>query len=80
MVRAFASQSVYLGSISQVESYQETIPTYQMVFTAFVLAAQHKWDGAKNKPAGLLLVVTLGKALNGMLLSLADRWRGEAIY
>ena len=77
MVSAFASQSLYLGLISQVKSYQETIPTYQMVFTAFVLVVQHKWDSVENKPARLLLVVALSKTLNGMPLSLFGRRMAE---
>ena len=59
MVRAFASQSVDLGSISQVESYQKTL---KMVFTASLLGAQHNRDSVENKPASLL-VVSLGKTL-----------------
>ena len=66
MVRASASQSVDLGFISLVESYQK------MVFTASLLGAQHIRDSVKNKPASLL-VVSLGKALNGMPPSLCGR-------
>ena len=36
-----------------------------MVFTASLLRAQQKSDGVENKPASLL-VMSLGKALNGM--------------
>ena len=43
-----------------------------MVFTAFLLGAQHIRDSVENKPASLL-VVSLGKALNGMPPSLCGR-------
>ena len=43
-----------------------------MVFTASLLGAQHIRDSVENNPAGLL-VVSLGKALNGMPPSLSDR-------
>ena len=62
MVRASALQSVDLGFISQVKSYQKTL---KMVFTASLLGAQHIRDSVENKPASLL-VVSLSKALNGM--------------
>ena len=40
-----------------------------MVFPAYLFGAQHIRDSVENKPASLL-VVSLGKALNGMPLSL----------
>ena len=43
-----------------------------MVFTASLLGAQHIKDSVENKPASLL-VVFLGKALNGMSPSLCGR-------
>ena len=43
-----------------------------MVFTAFLLGAQHIRDSVENKPASLL-VVSLGKALNGIPPSLCGR-------
>ena len=43
-----------------------------MVFTAFLLGAQHIRDNVENKPASLL-VVSLGKALNGVPPSLCGR-------
>ena len=43
-----------------------------MVFTASLLGAQHIRDSVENKPASLL-VVSSGKALNGMPPSLCDR-------
>ena len=70
MVRASALQSVDLGFISLVESYQKTLK--KMVFTASLLGAQHIRDSVENKPASLL-VVSLGKALNGMPPSLCGR-------
>ena len=69
MVRASASQSVDLGFISLVESYQKTL---KMVFTASLLGAHHIRDSVENKPASLL-VVSLGKALNRMPPSLCGR-------
>ena len=44
----------------------------KMVFAAFLLGAQHNRGSVENKPASLL-VVSLGKALNGMPLSLCGR-------
>ena len=44
----------------------------EMVFTASLLGAQHIRDSVENKPASLL-VVSLGKALNGMPPSLCGR-------
>ena len=43
-----------------------------MIFTASLLGAQHIRVSVENKPASLL-VVSLGKALNGMPLSLCGR-------
>ena len=51
-----------------------------MVFTASLLGAQHIRDSVENKPASLL-VVSLGKALNGMPPSLCGRQMvGQAVY
>ena len=61
VVRASASQLVDLGFIPLVESYQKTL---KMVFIASLLGAQHLREVVENKPASLL-VVSLGKALNG---------------
>ena len=62
VVRASASQSVDQEFISQIESYQKTL---KMVLTASLLGAQRNRDCVENKPASLL-VMFLGKALNGM--------------
>ena len=43
-----------------------------MIFTASLLGAQHIRDSVENKPASFL-VVSLGKALNGMPPSLCGR-------
>ena len=43
-----------------------------MVFTASLLGAQHIRDNVENKPASIL-VVSLGKALNGMPSFLCSR-------
>ena len=69
VVRASASQSVDLGFISQVESYQKTL---KMVFIASLLGAQQNRDSVENKPASLL-VVSMGKTLNGIPQSLCGR-------
>ena len=61
MVRASASQSVDLGFIPQVESYQKTLKNGIHSFSPGRSA--HR-DSVENKPASLL-VVPLGKALNG---------------
>ena len=61
MVRASASQSVDLGFIPLVESYQKTST---MVFTASLLGAQNLVEVVEIKPASSL-VVSLGKTLNG---------------
>ena len=69
VVGAFTLLSVDLGFFSLVESYQKTS---KMVFTASLLGALHKRDGVENKSASLL-VVSLGKTLNGIPPSLCDR-------
>ena len=61
VVEASASQSVDLGFIPLVESYQKTL---KMVSIASLLDARHLWEVVENKPASSL-VVSLGKALNG---------------
>ena len=48
--------------------------TLKLVFTASLLDVQHLRDSVESKPASLL-VVPLGKALNGIPhLSVVDRW------
>ena len=69
MVRASAPQSVDLGFISLVESYQKTLKNGIHSFPAWRSAQR---DSVENKPASLL-VVSLGKALNGMPPSLCGR-------
>ena len=61
LVRAPASQSVDLGFIPHVESYQRFL---KMVSPASLLGARHLGEVVENKPASSL-VVFLGKALNG---------------
>ena len=61
VVRASASQSVDLGLILLVESYQKTL---KMISIASLLGARNLWKVMENKPASLL-VVSLGKTLNG---------------
>ena len=71
VVRASASQSVDMGFISLVESYQKTL---KMVFTASLLRARYLGEVVENRPASSL-VVSLGKALNGTPhLYVEDRW------
>ena len=61
MVRAFTSRAVDLGLFpSRVK-----LMTLKLVFTAFLLDAQHLRDSMKIKPVSLL-VVPLGKALSGI--------------
>ena len=69
MVRASASQSVDLGFISQVESYQKTLKNGIHSFPSWRSANR---DSVENKPA-ILLAVSLGKALNRMPSSLYGR-------
>ena len=68
MVKASASQSVDLGFISQVESYQKTLKNAIHSFPAWRSANR---NSVENKPASLL--VSLGKTLNGMPPSLCGR-------
>ena len=69
VIRASASQSIDLGFILLVESYQKTL---KRVFTASLLGPRHLRDVVENKSANSL-VVFLGKALNGMAPSLCER-------
>ena len=62
MVGASALQSIDLGFIPLVESYLKTL---KRVSIASLLDARHLWEVVENKSASLL-VVSLGKALNGM--------------
>ena len=62
MARASALQSVDLRFIPLVESYQKTL---KIISTAFLLGVRHLGEVVENKPASPL-VVSLGKALNGM--------------
>ena len=67
--RASASHSVDLGFIPQVESYQKTLKNGIYSFPGWRSA---NMDSVESKPASLL-VVSLGKALNGMPPSLCGR-------
>ena len=69
VVRASASQSVDLEFIPLVEPYQKAL---KMVFTASLLGAQHLVEVVENKPASMI-VVSLGKTLNGTPPSLCGR-------
>ena len=72
MVRASASQSVDLGFIPLVESYQKTLK--KMASAASLLGTQHLGEVVENKLASSL-VVSLGKTLNGAPhLYVEDRW------
>ena len=68
MVRVSASQSLDLGFISQVESYQKTLKNG---IYSFLLGAQQNKNSVENNPASLL--VSLGKTLNAMPPSLCGR-------
>ena len=51
-----------------------------MVFTASLLGAQHKRDSVEDKSASLL-VVSLGKVLNGMPPPLCNnKWWDQVVY
>ena len=68
VVRASASGDVHLGLIpSRVKPM-----TLKLLFTAFLLDAQHYRDSVENK-AAISLVVALGKALSGIPPSLCGR-------
>ena len=70
MVRAFTSRAVNLGLFpSRVK-----LMTLKLVFTAFLLDAQHQRDIVNIKPVSLL-VVPLGKALGGI----SPFWCGETV-
>ena len=69
VVRTSTLQLVDLGFIPQVESYQKTLNNGIHSFSAWCSA---NWDSVENKSASLL-VLSLGKALNGM----AERWQGN---
>ena len=76
-VTASASQSVGLGFISQVQSYQKTLKKGIYSFPAWRSA---KRNSVENKPASLL-VVSMSKTLNGMPPSLCGRqMMGQAVY
>ena len=70
VVRASALQSVDLGFIPLVESYQKTFKNGIHSFPAWHSA--YKADVVENKPASSL-VVSLGKALNGTTPPLCGR-------
>ena len=71
-IRASASQSVDLGFISQVESFQKALKNG---IHSFLLGIQHKRDSVENKLASLL-VVSQGKLPNGMSSFLCGRQVG----
>ena len=70
MVRAFAFVAVKLGLIpNRVKPI-----ALKLLFTAFLLEAQHQRDNVGNKPASLL-VVPLGKTRKGFPdFGVANRW------
>ena len=71
VARVSASQSIDLGFIPLVESYQKTL---KMASAASLLGVQHLGEVVENKLASLL-VVSLGKTLNRMPnLYVEDRW------
>ena len=69
MVRTFASRSVDMGFIPEVEPYQQTLKNGIHNLSAWRSAYM---NSVKNKPASLL-AVSLGKALNGMPPPSCDR-------
>ena len=73
MVGASASQSVDLGFISQVKSYQKTI---KMVFTVSLLGAQHRKEIVWRTSRQACLLCPWTRPLTGCLhLYVADSWR-----
>ena len=77
VVRASVSQSVDLGFIPLVKSYQKTL---KIVFTAFLFGVRHLGDVVESKPASSL-VVSLGKALYGTPQPFVkDRWPVNFFY
>ena len=62
VVRASIAQSVDLGFVPKVESYQKTVKNDIHSFSAWRSA---HGNSVENKPASLLFV-SLGNALNGM--------------
>ena len=70
VVRASPTQSVDLGFISPVESYQKTL---KLIFTVSLLGAQQ--NSVENKPASLFAVFLGGRHLTRFLrLCVVDRW------
>ena len=69
MVTASATQTVDLGFISQIESYQKTLKNGIQSFSAWRSANK---DSVEDKPTSLL-VVSLGRTLNGTPQSLRGR-------
>ena len=69
VVGASASQSVDLGFFP-LSSHTKRL--LKMVSIASLLGARHLWEVVENKPASSL-VVSLGKALNGMAPPLCGR-------
>ena len=67
--RASASQSVDLGLLPQVDSYQKTLKND--IHNSLAWRSAHR-DSVEKKLSSLL-VVSLGKALNGMSLSPCGR-------
>ena len=77
MGRASTSQSVDLGFVSRVESYQNTLKNGIRSFHAWRSAYR---DGVENNSASLL-VVSLSKTLKtGCSIFVTDRVWGQAVY
>ena len=71
MVRAFASQSVDLGFIPLVKSYQKTLKNGIHSFSAWHSA----FSGGCGEQAGKFACCVLGQDLTGRpLLYVEDRW------
>ena len=77
MVRASASQSVDLGFISLVESYQKTLKNGIHSFPAWRSAHKGVWRTSRQA----CLLCPWARHLTGCLrLYVADRWWGQAVY
>ena len=79
VVRASASQSVDLGFISQVESYQKTF-SKNIVFTASMLDAQQIGIVWRTSRQTCLLCPWARHLTKCLRLHVADRWWGQAVY
>ena len=77
VVRVSTLQSVVLGFISQVESYQKTS---KMVFTASLLGAEHKWIVWRTSRQACLLCPSARHFTGRPHLYVANSWPSQEVY